>query len=260
MARREAAPSNDDLGIDAAAGPQEEGKGWWFDLGQRVSAVTRGNVQSEGGYVFTSDHSGETTTLQHAVPDLLLRVGLTERLEFRLGWPGYVATSSRDATSTTWDDQILNPNVGFMLDLFSQNGWRPQTAVLAAVPITLEGNPFALESLQPLSQVLYCWYVGERASFGGTTGFALFRDDGDRYVQLQQSVNVDYLLTERLGTFVEWTVLVNRGSAADGPQHMLGGGLSMLWTDSLQVSWRVGVGLNERAPDFLTGIRCSVRF
>jgi hypothetical protein len=33
-----------------------------------------------------------------------------------------------------------------------------------------------------------------------------------------------------------------------------------LWTERLQTTWRLGVGLNERAPNFLTGIRFALRF
>jgi len=231
-----------------------------FDLGERISAVTQGRVQIEAGYVFTLDRADGTKTWEHAVPDLLFRVGLTERLELRLGWPGYVATIREDAAGRSSSDRTLDPNVGFMLDLFPQQGWRPQTAILASVPITLEGNPFALESLQPLSQVLYCWYLTDRLSFGGTTGLSLFDDQGDQFIELQQSADVDYLLFDRLGAFVEWTVLVDHGSADDGAEHMLGGGLAVLCNDHFQVSWRAAIGLNQRAPDWLTGVRCALRF
>jgi len=231
-----------------------------FDLGERISAVTQGRVQIEAGYVFMFDRADGAKTWEHAVPDLLLRVGLTERLELRLGWPGYVATIHEDAAGRTSADRTLNPNVGFMLDLFPQQGWRPQTAVLASVPITLEGNPFALDSLQPLSQVLYCWYLSDRLSFGGTTGLAPFDDQGDHFIEFQQSVDIDYLLFDRLGSFVEWTVLVDHGSADDGAEHMLGAGLAVLCSEHFQVSWRAAVGLNGRAPDWLTGVRCALRF
>jgi hypothetical protein len=231
-----------------------------FAAADRITAITQGRVQIEAGYVFTYDEAPGLRTWEHTVPDLLLRVGLTERLEVRVGWPGYVATIDDGPLGRIGSDRTLDPNVGFMLDLFPQRGWVPQTAILASVPITLQGNPFAMESLQPLNQLLYAWYPTERWSFGGTTGFSLFEEEGDHFLQFQQSVNTDYLLTERLAAFVEWTVLVDHGSADDGQQHLLGGGLSFLWTDRLEVTWRAGVGLNERAPDFLTGVRCALRF
>jgi len=231
-----------------------------FDLTDRVLAITRGRVQLEGGYVFTTDRAAGVRTSEHTVPDLLLRVGLTDRVELRLGWPGYVATVDEGPSGRQTSDRTLAPSVGAMLDLWPQRGCVPQTAVLAAVPITLNGNPLTMESFQPLSQVLYAWFPTERWSFGGTTGFSPFDDSGDHFLQFQQSVNTDYLLTERLGVFVEWIVLVDHGSADDGSQHLLEGGFAFRCTERLQVTWRIGAGLNDRALDFLTGVRCAFRF
>jgi outer membrane putative beta-barrel porin/alpha-amylase len=231
-----------------------------FALGDRITSLTRGRVQIEGGYSFVSDTIAGSSATQHTVPDLLLRVGLTERLEVRVGWPGWVSTNYGGALSASSSTDTLEPNVGLMYDLWQQEGWLPQTAVLAAVPITLEGSPFSMSGLQPLSQMLYSWCLTDRLSVGGATGVALFRVSGDNFVQWQQSLNLDYLLTDRVGTFAEWEVLIDSGSDDDGAAHLLGGGFSLLWTDSVQVSWRAGLGLNDRAPDFLTDIRFAYRF
>ena len=229
-------------------------------LGDRITAITAGRVQVEGGYVFVRDTVAGTGVTQHTVPDLLFRFGLTDRLEVRIGWPGWVSTDFSGPLAGNSSSDTLEPNVGFMVDLFGQDGWLPQTALLAAVPITLQGDPLAMNSLQPLSQLLYAWYFTDRLAAGGATGVALFRFDGDDFIQWQQSVNVDYLLTDRVDGFLEWEVLVDRGSADDGSQHLLGAGFSYLWTERFQTTWRAGVGANDRAPDFLTDIRFAFRF
>jgi len=241
---------------ESAAPPIEQKLG----LADRIEAITRGRVQIECGYVFVYDRVDAVQVVEHSVPDLLLRVGLNERLELRLGWPGYVSTHYDGPFGGGSSEDMLDPNVGLMLDLSAQQGWFPQTAVLAAAPITLRGNPFALASMQPLNQLLYRWYLHDRLAVGGTTGIALFREDGDSFVQFQQSLNLDFLLTDRLGTFLEWELLADHDSADDGSQHLLGGGLSFLLTNRLQLGWRAGLGLNRRAPDFLTGVRLSFRF
>jgi hypothetical protein len=226
---------------------------WW----DRLGGLARGRVQIEGGYVYTFDRVSGARVSEHALPDLLLRVGLTERLEIRIGWPGWVWTRIEGEGTS---EETLDPNVGLMLDLWEQQGWRPQTAILAAVPVTLEGDPFALDSLQPLAELLYLWHLGERWTIGGTTALALFDLEGDRFVQLEQTASADYLLAPRLSTFIEWTMLADHGSADDGAEHMLGAGVSWLVTERIQASWRAAAGLNDRAPQFLTGIRCAVRF
>jgi hypothetical protein len=229
-------------------------------LVERITALARGRTQLEVGYAFLSDDHNDVRLLQHAVPDMLLRYGLTDRLEIRLGWPGYVATRYDGSLVSESSDDILDPNVGFMFDLWGQHGVVPQTAVLASVPIALQGNPFILEGLQPLTQVLYLWDLKDRVALGGSTGMALFDVQGDHFVQLQQTFSLDYLLTDRVGAFGEWEMLVDIGSVDDGAQHVLAGGVSCLLSERLQATWRAGLGLNDRAPDFLTDIRLAFRF
>jgi hypothetical protein len=229
-------------------------------LAERIGRLSRGRMQVEGGYSLLYDRAGGVRATQHALPDLLLRWGLTDRLEIRIGWPGWVATHYDGPGFSRSTDDTLDPNIGFMLDLWPQRGIVPQTAVLAAVPLTLEGNPFALDSFQPLSELLYRWQLTDRVGWGGTTGLALFDVAGDEFIQFQQTVGLDGLLTERLGLFGEWEMLVDHGSANDTSQHMLGGGVSFLATRRLQITWKTGLGLNDPAPDFLTDIRFAYRF
>ena len=240
--------------------PTELAPGARPGLMERISGIARGRTQLEGGYAFLYDEADGVRMAQHAVPDLLLRFGLTDRLEIRLGWPGYVATDYDGPGLDGSSDDTLEPNVGFMFDLWPQRGIRPQAAVSAAVPITLEGNPFALDGLQPLAQLLYRWELTDRLALGGTTGMALFDVHGDDFLQLQQTTGLDYLCTVRLGAFGQWEMLVDHGSADDGSQHMLGGGFSYLLTERLQITWQAGLGLNEAAPDFLTDVRFAYRF
>jgi len=243
-----------------AFGPGEPPAVERFSPADRFLAALEGRCQIEGGYSFSYDTPGDSHATQHVVPDLLLRYGLTDHFEIRLGWPGLVSTNYDGSLADRSDDDVLAPTVGFMLDLWPQNGWRPQTAVLASVPIDFSGDLFTMNSFQPLSELLYLWEINDRLVVGGSTGFALFHVEGDHFIELQQTLSLDRLLTDRLIGFLEWEMLVDHGSADDGAEHLLGGGVSFLITDHVQATWRAGVGLNERAPDFVTGIRFAYRF
>ena len=193
-----------------------------------------------------------------AFPDLLLRYGLTDRLELRLGWPGYVVDDFE--VPQFGAGGALNPSVGIVYDLWGQHGPAPQTAIHAAIPIPLEGNAFALNSLQPLTELLYAWYLNDAVSLTGRSGIALFEVEGDHFTQFQQGLSLDFILTERLATFLTWEMLVNHGAWNDDAQHMGGGGLSFLLTERVAVTWRAAAGLNAAAPDFLNDIRFALRF
>jgi outer membrane putative beta-barrel porin/alpha-amylase len=226
----------------------------------RLADLARGRVMLEGGYAYVTDSSAGTTITEHVVPDLLLRVGVTERIEVRIGWPGASVVNQDSATGSSTTTTTLDPNVGLMMDLWSQQGWLPQTAILGSVPITLGGNRFAMSSLQPVSALLYQWSLTDRLSVGGDSGLALYRADGDHYLQWQQSVDADYLLTDRVGLFSQWQALADDGSDNDATRHMVSLGASWLCTDRLQITWRAGVGLNDPAPDFLADVRFGLLF
>ena len=249
----------DDFADDATWG-SPEAKSTDLTWTQKMTSLARGRTQLEGGYSYLRGSSGGSDWTQHAIPDMLLRFGLTERLELRLGWPGYVTSDTDDPAIGNGFSGTLDPNVGLLYDLWGQHGWLPQTAVLAAVPVPLEGNPFALNSLQPLTELMYAWQTSDRTAITGRSGFAIFDAAGDNYTQFQQSLSLDVILTERLGTFVSWDMLADHGSWNDTSQHMVGGGLSFLLTERFAISWRSAVGINSAAPDFLNDIRFAYRF
>lgn len=227
---------------------------------RRLFNAARGRVLIEGGYAYVDDAAGPYRVSEHVVPDLLLRVGVTERLEVRVGWPGVSVINERGPLGDWNETRTLDPNVGVMWDLCGQDGWAPQAAVLASLPITLSGDRFAMNSVQPVSGLLYQWQLTDALALGGESSVALFRDDGDHYLQWQQAVDLDYLLTERVGLFTQWQVLADDGSELDLTRQMLSGGLSWLCIDRLQITWRIGTGLNDAAPDLLTDIRFGFLF
>ncbi|MCL4193962.1 MAG: transporter [Thermoguttaceae bacterium] len=228
-------------------------------LTDEASSVFAGRLQIESGYSFVYDSDGPFSSTQHYFPDLLLRYGLTDRLEIRFGWPGWQWTSIEGPALDASDSETLDPNFGIMYDLRQQDGIMPQTAVLVAIPVAFDGNPFAVAGWQLLSELMYLWRLSERTAIVGSTGFGLFSHGRDDYLQLQQSLGCDWAATDRASTFVEWETFVDYGSADDGAQHLLGGGCTYLLDDQFEIGWRTGLGLNERAPDFLTGIRFTLR-
>ncbi len=246
---------------DAVTEPAEVDRsnlGW---LGS-VNPVTAGRVQLEIGTVYSAGSADELRLYQHTWPDALLRVGMTERLELRLGWPGIIDESLRDgSTNESLRNSLrLDPQIGVLWDALPQDGIVPQTGLLVSVPIATEGNPFAEESLQPLVGLLYSWTLTDLWSVGGTSSVAMFRDGNDDYLQYEQTGAVELALGERWATFVEYALLIADQSSDDGQQHLISTGLAWALTDRIVVSWRAGIGLNDRAPDYLTGLRVSMRY
>jgi hypothetical protein len=228
-------------------------------LAAEATSVFAGRVQIESGYSFLYDRDELARQTQHYFPDLLVRYGLTDRLELRLGWAGWMWSDIDGRGFDASDCDALDPSFGAMYDLGEQNGIVPQTAVLVSAPIPFDGDPLAVGAWQPLSELLYLWRLSDRTAIVGDSGFGLFSFHGDDYIQLQNSLGVEYVLADRVSTYLQWETLLDCGSADDGIQHLLEGGGSYLINEWLDVGLRAGLGLNERAPDLLTGIRFTVR-
>ena len=65
-----------------------------------ASLVPRGRIQIESGYTFTYDREHDRRVIDHNYPELALRTGLTDWLEFRALWIGYSSTEVLDKITT----------------------------------------------------------------------------------------------------------------------------------------------------------------
>jgi len=77
------------------------------DFTESTDAVPRGHLQLEAGYTFTYDREKLDRTRDHTSPEILLRIGLVDRLELRLGWAGYSWTETRFETESEDGDRII---------------------------------------------------------------------------------------------------------------------------------------------------------
>ena len=60
------------------------------DFTESTDAVPYGLFQLEVGYTFTHDRESGVRNQTHTSPELLLRAGLAQDFELRIGWAGYV--------------------------------------------------------------------------------------------------------------------------------------------------------------------------
>lgn len=79
-----------------------------------------------------------------------------------------------------------------------------------------------------------------------------------RFFQTTNSLTTAYGLADRLGAFLEYYGLYPNNKGTDCA-HTVNGGFTYLITENLQLDWRIGTGLNEKADDFLTGVGISWR-
>jgi hypothetical protein len=228
------------------------------DFTEASSTVGRGVLQIESGYTYSFDDDGVDETTSHSYPETLWKLGvLADWLELRFAY-NYADEDVSGVTATGSEDLYL----GTKLSLTGQAGILPQTAIILQMTVPTGDDSFSAEEVLPGVNYLYSWTINDFISTAGSTqaNRAIEALPGTAYAEFAQSWTVGYSLTDRLGAFTEWFVLVPHSAEDARNEHYLDGGFTFLITDNVQWDIRAGMGLDEDADDFFAGSGLSIRF
>lgn len=232
------------------------------DFTESTEPVPRGHFQLESGYTFTYDREQRQRRREHVAPELLLRAGLFDRFELRLGWPGYSWTrelfqtessAGRPVSREEASQGASDPSVGFKFKFCEQENLRPHLAVIAEMSAPSGSRGVSAGDVEPTAKLLWSYDWSESLALSGNANLSLPREAGDRFVQVGHSVSLSVSWSDTVGTYIEYFGFYPNARDSDCA-HTLNGGITYLVTDNLQLDWRAGFGLNEEADDFFTGI------
>ena len=238
------------------------------DFTESTETIEVGYGQLEMGYTFTVDREGSDRVRDHTAPELLLRVGLAERLELRIGWNGYAFADQQFVTTTSagrrvtrddWSQGSNDLSLGIKYKFFEQSGPWPHFGIIAAVSVPSGSAGVSSGDVDPAVVFLWAYDVTDRFAVAGNVGVAYPTDAADRFVQTSASLSFAYALTERIGGYVEYFGFYPNTERSDAA-HSINAGLTYLVNNDFQFDWRVGAGLNEEADDFFTGVGLAWRF
>lgn len=224
------------------------------DQTESSSVVAPKHVQIETGLTHT--HADDSRQLE--VPTTLLRVGVIERLELRIGLPAYGREFAGDDT-----DGVTDTEIGAKVYLFAEQGARPEAALLFGTTLPTGGGAFTSHRADPSFRFSFSHTLTERIGLGYNAGMAwnsLKSTSGDKntFTDLQYTLAAGFSITDRLGAFVELFGDVPL-SGPNGDAHSLDGGFTYVLRENLQLDAAVGVGLNDDADDWFVTAGVSVR-
>jgi len=234
---------------------------------QTESAVTvpRGLFQIEGGWGHGAGSDADSITRIDSFPQGLLRIGLSDSFELRIGVPGYRITRSDADGGPSTTRGFADATLGFKVGIVEEKGAVPRTAFLGTLLVPSGDDDLGGERVDPAFRFAFSNTLSERLSIGYNVGMFWLSERDERGVLDTRSF-YDWTVAlgigvgpSRMGLFVEGFG-VGPVSGSGDPVTALDSGVTYLLNPRLQVDATVTVGVSRLAPDWGVGVGASYRF
>lgn len=233
------------------------------DRTESAVTVPKGALQVEFGALWLFERSPRADLDVVEVPGSLVRYGLWERAELRLGWGGWTETWLDTASERSRSTGITDPEIGVKWAIVDPGARRLNLAVIGHVSLPVGDEVVGSPSADPSVRLAAAYPLGDRLSLGGNLGYelrTLERATGGsrtlgRWVYTA-AMGID--LAPRWGAFFELFGDLP-GSDPGRAVHAFDGGVTCLLASLVQLDVSVGFGTNEEAPDRFAGVGLSFR-
>lgn len=238
------------------------------DFTQSAVTVGRGIVQVEAGYSYFYKDTEEEIESAHTSPEILLRVGLTEDIEFRIRWNhAWVFIDEEDDRVGSED---IRYSLKFQMTRQPCGGLLPTSALEIRGTAPTGGEVFSTDQAEISLDYIYQWELTEGITFAGSTGYGTngFADFGlvpeepaeENFNVLSQSAVLGLELTEANTVYVEWFGIFSDGLEDEFVVSVFNIGVDHYVTDDIVIDFRAGVGLSGDTDDFFSGVGGGYRF
>lgn len=203
----------------------------------------------------------------HSFPELLVRIGLTDRIELRLGGnyevggePATVSGVGGHSGLSEAEGTIVRESqclYGAKFGLTDQANWRPTSSLIVQGHTPLSGP-------EPATALQVAYVVGWElpGEWQVDSAMRLFADSehGDRFETWAPSVVVRQSPAERWNVHAEYFGQFSQNRRHEFVRHVVSPGVHYLLTPDIELGVRVGWGLNDQTARFFSNVGLGVRF
>jgi hypothetical protein len=235
------------------------------DQTESSATVPSGFVQIEAGWTREGDEAGAAHTRSDAIPGLLTRIGVTERVELRLGHAGHIWERVRPGGPDVDEEGLGDAEFGMKVKIREEGpSWRPDAALIVATTLPTGTDAHSSGRADPSFRFSLAHTLSERVSLGYNAGAAWGTSVGPSGAKetdalLEYTATVGVALAERLGCFVEIFGDAPLTDGAPDASVSWDGGFTLLARENVQFDLAGGVGLSDEASDWFVGLGVSAR-
>lgn len=228
-----------------------------------TTVVGRKRVIVEGSYSYIQNRSAAES---HSFPELLTRVGISDRMEFRLGWNyemgGGGSVSSAGSTSEEEplggeSEEEGNILYGVKTLLTEQEGWIPQSAVIVHATTPTSGPETAT---QFTTGYVAGWKLANSWVLDGSLRYSADSEEGDHFNLWAPSVVMKVPLGEKWTTHIEYFGIMSQKREEDRESHYASPGIHYLIRPNFEVGVRTGWGMSPDSANFFSNVGAGYLF
>jgi hypothetical protein len=225
--------------------------------------VGKGLFIFESAYSFLDNRGVKET---HSLPEALLRYGLLERLELRLGWNYEVGGAGNDVSGSGFaEDELGGPGLerestlsyGIKAAVTRQEEWVPRSAIILTGLTPTSGRETAAQFVGTYVlgwELPNCWQLDTAIRYGTAT------EEQDHFSVWAPSAVIRVPVGESWNVHAEWFSIFSSGRTHESTRHFFSPGVHYLVTENIEVGVRVGWGLNDQSARFFSNVGFGWRF
>lgn len=220
------------------------------DVTESSEVVGRGIFQFESGWTYEADGAARSQTM----PAGLLRLGLSRRLELRLGGDGFLLQTDGTVRQAGHSDF----EIGAKVRVFDESAAGFDMAVIPMFSVPTGSAGFTSGGYDPTLKLTLARSLPAGFHLSGNVNVSSVSDELGRFAQRALTLSAGHDLVAGWGGFLEVYGFspIERGAQSGvtidgGASHFIGG--------NLQFDVEAGRGVNADAPDWFAGFGFAVR-
>lgn len=225
------------------------------DATESPLTVPKGSVQVETGGFYTSFEENNLRTETYGYNTTLLRYGILDNLEFRLGWNFEETRFNFNRQEVTNVLSGFSPLLaGMKVEISDEDGWKPQIGLLGHLylPFTA-ANDYRPETTGADFRFSFAHTLSEKSSISYNIGAAWGNDSPE--LAYLYTLSYGYALADKVGLYAEVYGDFPEDSRAN---HLWDAGITYLLKPTIQLDATVGSSFTD-GQDMLLSAGVSFR-